>query len=96
MKVNVDYRKLKDIDFALIDEFISPKQAVCLYCCNVCMQDNDNPRLSAYRCKNTKCPLNSTKNNSMKKPHKLTEQQKDKLRKQLEINRSKRYENKSK
>ena len=96
MKVNVDYRKFRDVDFSLVDELISPKQAVCLYCCNVCMKDNDNPRLSAYRCKNAKCPLNYTKNNSMKKPHKLTEQQKDKLRKQLEINRSKRYASKSK
>ena len=32
----------------------------------------------------------------MKKPHKLTEQQKEKLRNQLEINRSKRYASKSK
>lgn len=90
MKPKVDYNKYKGVDFALIDDKISARAAVCLYCCNKCMSQADNPRLAAYKCNNTKCPLNHIKNSSMKKEHKLTEEQKEQFRQQLVINRSKK------
>lgn len=90
MKPNINYDRYKGADFALIDENLSPRIAVCLYCCNVCMQASDNPRKSAYSCKDTTCPLNSIKNQTMKKEHRLTDEQKERFRKQIVINRSKK------
>ena len=85
-KPNIDYEKYNDrnIDYTSITEKLTARELICIYCCNICKIGD---RMKAYKCKDSTCPLNIIKINTMKKEHKLTLVQKDKLRKQLEINR---------
>ena len=90
MKFKVDYEKYKQLtDYSnLIEDkklTISPRELVCVYCTNICC-DNKN---KAYSCKDTSCPLWPIKKVSMAKAHVLTEEQVERFRKQLIINRSK-------
>lgn len=54
------------------------------YCLNSCSYGNHQ---IAYKCKNEICPLYLINKTYLSKPHKLTEEQKERLRQQLLINK---------
>ena len=83
-KDKISYTKC-DID----REQFSPTELIqlyCVYCCGMGSQKD------SYRCANVNCLFQDINNKFIGKPHELSEEKQEQLRKQLEINRAKRYE----
>lgn len=94
MKVSPKYKDYENIkDFSLLnipDKFHEKhiSELICVYCYLCSMND----QAEAYKCNNKDCALWPARKVCMKKPHNLSKEIKDKLRKQLEINRNKNHE----
>ena len=91
MKPKIDYDKYtKDTDYSELIQnnrlTVSPRELVCVYCVGVCHND----RNKAYSCEDVTCPLWPIRKITMTKQHILTQEQIERFRKQIVINRNKR------
>lgn len=88
-KINIDESKYF-YPFTTFDDKLDKKNIItrCLIKCYYCMDEDKN---KAYECENKFCPLYNILRTYMSRPYKqLTEEQKEKKRNQLIINRNKK------